>query len=78
MFCINLHKSKFYIKEDTGGEKMKEGCNDTNDCLCLAVKCEVHGRCCVCIEKHRKAKNLPYCLRQIEEERIAHLRESEN
>lgn len=42
-------------------------CNNTNPCPCPAVKCQHHGRCCICIVKHKAAGNVPYCLRAVVE-----------
>ena len=45
-------------------------CDNTNPCPCPGVKCKTHGRCCECIVKHKQAGNVPYCLRELVEQKI--------
>ncbi len=43
------------------------GCKkDENEksCACKDTDCERHGICCDCVRYHRKAGNLPKCLRK--------------
>lgn len=46
-------------------------CNNTNPCPCPGLKCPSHGKCCECIVKHKRAGNVPYCLREIVEEKVS-------
>lgn len=38
------------------------GCNEAN-CTCPKVECERHGKCCECINHHRKLGNQVSCMR---------------
>lgn len=40
------------------------GCNEGN-CPCTNTSCEMHGKCCECINLHRKINALPTCMQQI-------------
>lgn len=40
------------------------GCNEKN-CPCPKTDCERHGKCCECINHHRKKNGLVYCMKQI-------------
>lgn len=36
-----------------------------NNCICVHVKCERHGKCEECITHHKeKKKYVPYCMRK--------------
>lgn len=39
-------------------------CNEEN-CTCPKTDCENHGKCCKCINRHRKNGSLVYCMRDI-------------
>lgn len=44
------------------------GCNEEK-CLCPNKDCPRHGKCCECVNYHRdEQKNLPVCLRKLQEE----------
>ena len=43
------------------------GCNEQN-CICPKTDCERHGKCCECINHHRKKNGLVYCMKQIVKE----------
>ena len=45
----------------------KERCNEAN-CPCKKVECENHGKCCACINNHRKKGSLVSCMRMMLEE----------
>ena len=42
------------------------GCNEEN-CTCPKTECERHGKCCECINHHRKIPLNPvvFCLREL-------------
>lgn len=44
-------------KECLNKEKNEEGCP------CSSVDCERHGFCCECVRYHKRAGELPACLR---------------
>lgn len=51
---------------------MKKGeifmaCNSEN-CICPYTECERHGKCCDCINHHRKDGSLVNCLKSMLEE----------
>jgi len=47
---------------------MAEKCSNQNPCPCPGEKCASRGKCCECIAKHKRAGNVPYCLREVVEE----------
>ena len=46
-------------------------CDNTNPCPCPGTKCASRGKCCECIVKHKNAGNVPYCLRDVVEQKIS-------
>ncbi|MCL2522667.1 MAG: hypothetical protein FWE36_07420 [Erysipelotrichales bacterium] len=32
------------------------------NCSCPRTACENHGKCCVCLKKHKNTDSLPFCL----------------
>ena len=38
-------------------------CKEVNDKCCPKKECVNNGVCCKCVERHREAGNLPFCLR---------------
>ena len=38
--------------------------NCAKECVCPATDCKNHKKCCACVERHREAGNLPYCMRE--------------
>lgn len=39
-------------------------CNEEK-CTCPSTSCPNHGKCCACINNHREANSLVYCMREI-------------
>jgi hypothetical protein len=37
-------------------------CKNVTECPCPKTTCQNHGRCCVCIVKHKETDSLPFCL----------------
>ena len=46
-------------------------CENTNPCPCPGLKCASHCKCCECIIKHKRAGNVPYCLREIVDSKVS-------
>jgi hypothetical protein len=44
-------------------------CPNVKECACPNTSCANHSQCCVCVANHRKAGNLPVCLRPKPEEK---------
>lgn len=37
-------------------------CNNTFQCTCTYISCSHHGKCCECIDYHRRHGEVPGCL----------------
>lgn len=45
------------------------GCNEAN-CTCPWVTCVRHGKCCECVNHHRKVAHVPNCLSYMVDEAV--------
>ena len=37
-------------------------CTNENKCICPALLCPRHGKCCACVKNHREKDGLPFCI----------------
>ena len=48
----------------------KRGCSHNEAVVCPCPKdCSRHGKCCFCVAHHREYGKLPYCLRNMEQQK---------
>lgn len=45
-----------------------KNCNE-EECICPKKTCENHGKCCACVNNHRKKGNIVYCMREAKDKK---------
>jgi len=52
------------LAEEYKSAAFKEKCPSVPECACPKTECVNNSKCCSCVEKHREAGNLSFCLKE--------------